>query len=81
MLACEQAISRATEAEPLQGQARRKHKPYEKSVNERYETSGWAQNLLSILSQSEFTENLNYFGILTIFVAWFSSHLILLFWF
>lgn len=26
------------------------------------------------------TENLSYFGILTIFVAWFSSHLILLFW-
>lgn len=40
MLACEQAISSATEAEPLQGQARRKHKPYEQSINKRYETSG-----------------------------------------
>lgn len=40
MLACEQAISCATEAELIQGQARRKHKPYGQSMNKRYETSG-----------------------------------------
>lgn len=40
MFVCEQAISCATEAEPLQEQARRKHKPYRQSMNKRYETSG-----------------------------------------
>lgn len=38
--ACEQAISCATEGEPLQEQARRKHKPYGQSMNKSHEASG-----------------------------------------
>lgn len=69
MLACEQAIFSATEAEPLQGQARKKQKLYEQLMNKRYETSRTLKLKSYAVCFSKVNENLNYFGILTIFVA------------
>lgn len=62
----------------------KKAQTHGQSMNRTYETSGTPRLKTYEVFCSQInlilTENLNYFGILTIFVAWFSSHLVLLFW-